>query len=52
MAGKDHVIAGSFRTKAQAAVAGMMSQEMRAQAHRGMAQPGSGLDGSADGENG
>lgn len=41
MAGKDHVVAGSLKTKAQAAVAGLLPDVASAEMHRGMAAPGS-----------
>ncbi len=41
MAGKDHIVAGSFKTKAQAAAIGMMPDTVKAQVHRSMAEPGS-----------
>jgi short-subunit dehydrogenase len=42
LAGKDHVIAGSFKTKAQAAMAQVTPEPMKAEQHRKMAEPGSG----------
>ena len=42
MAGKDRIIAGSFKTKAQAAVISALPETVKAQVHRGMAEPGSG----------
>lgn len=41
MAGKDHIVAGSFKTKAQAAAIGVMPDTVKAQVHRSMAEPGS-----------
>lgn len=41
MAGKDHVIAGSMKNKMQAAAVNVMPEPMKAQVHRGMAEPGS-----------
>jgi len=41
MAGKDHVIAGSFTTKAMAAMAKVLPDTVNAQQHRAMAEPGS-----------
>lgn len=41
MAGKDHVVAGSFATKAQAAMTKVLPDIATAQVHRGMAEPGS-----------
>jgi uncharacterized protein len=40
--GKDHVIAGSFKVKAQAAMAQVTPETMKAEQHRKMAEPGSG----------
>jgi short-subunit dehydrogenase len=42
LAGKDHIIAGSFKTKAQAAMAQVTPETMKAEQHRKMAEPGSG----------
>lgn len=42
MAGKDKVVAGSFRNKVQAAAARMMPDEATAGMHKKMAEPGSG----------
>lgn len=42
MAGKDRIIAGSFKTKAQAAVIAALPEPVKAQIHRGLAEPGSG----------
>jgi uncharacterized protein len=42
LAGKDHVIAGSFKVKAQAAMAQVTPETMKAEQHRKMAEPGSG----------
>jgi uncharacterized protein len=41
MAGKDHVVAGSFKNKAQALGAKALPETAKAQIHRGMAEPGS-----------
>ena len=41
MAGKDHVIAGSLKTKVQAAVIGALPDAVSAEVHRSMAEPGS-----------
>jgi short-subunit dehydrogenase len=41
MAGKDHVIAGSLKTKAMGTMAKIMPDTANAQMHRGMAEPGS-----------
>lgn len=41
MAGKDHVVAGSAKNKMQAAATKVMSEQMKAEMHRGMAEPGS-----------
>jgi len=41
MAGKDRVVASSFRTKAQAAAARVLSEPQKAQLHRGLTEPGS-----------
>ena len=41
MAGKDHVIAGSFKTKAMAAMAKIMPDTANAEQHRKLAEPGS-----------
>ncbi len=41
MAGKDHVIAGSLKTKAQAAVSKVLPETVNAEQHRKMAEPGS-----------
>ncbi|HYD43146.1 MAG TPA: SDR family NAD(P)-dependent oxidoreductase [Anaeromyxobacter sp.] len=41
LAGKDRVVAGSFRTKAQAAAARVLSEPQKAQLHRGLTEPGS-----------
>ncbi|HEX3867619.1 MAG TPA: SDR family NAD(P)-dependent oxidoreductase [Gemmatimonadaceae bacterium] len=40
--GKDHVIAGSFKVKAQAAMAQVTPETTKAQMHRKQAEPGSG----------
>lgn len=42
MAGKDHVIAGSLKTKAQAAVTHVLPATANAEQHRKLAEPGSG----------
>ena len=42
MAGKDHIIAGSFKVKAQAAMAQVTPETVKAEQHRKMAEPGSG----------
>jgi short-subunit dehydrogenase len=42
MAGKDRVIAGSLKTKAQAAVIGALPDTVKADVHRSLAEPGSG----------
>jgi short-subunit dehydrogenase len=42
LAGKDHVIAGSFKVKAHAAMAQLTPETMKAEQHRKMAEPGSG----------
>jgi uncharacterized protein len=44
MAGKDHVIAGSFKTKALANVAKVLPDTVNAEQHRKMAEPGSAGD--------
>lgn len=41
MAGKDHVIAGSLMTKAQAAMSNVLPQTANAEVHRKMTEPGS-----------
>lgn len=41
MAGKDHVIAGSLKTRVQAAVIGALPDTVSAEVHRSMAEPGS-----------
>ncbi len=41
MAGKDHVVAGSLKNKMQAAATKVMPEQMKAEMHRGMAEPGS-----------
>lgn len=41
MAGKDHIIAGSLKTKAMGTMAKVMPDTVNAQLHRGMAEPGS-----------
>jgi short-subunit dehydrogenase len=42
LAGKDHVIAGSLKVKAQAAAAQITPETIKAEQHRKMAEPGSG----------
>ncbi|MEU9414943.1 SDR family NAD(P)-dependent oxidoreductase [Streptomyces sp. NPDC048272] len=42
MAGKDKVVAGSWKTKAQGLANRVLPDSVKAQAHRGMAEPGSG----------
>lgn len=42
LAGKDHVVAGAFKNKVQAAVAQILPDTVTAQAHRSMSEPGSG----------
>ncbi len=42
MAGKDHLIAGSLKTKMQAAVIGALPDTVTSEIHRGMSEPGSG----------
>lgn len=42
MAGKDHVVAGSFMNKVQAAATRLMSEPAKAEAQRKQAEPGSG----------
>ena len=42
MAGKDHVVAGSFKVKAEAAIAQVTPETMKAEQHRKQAEPGSG----------
>jgi short-subunit dehydrogenase len=44
LAGKDHVIAGSLKVKAQAAMAKVSSEPTMAERHRKMAEPGSGSE--------
>lgn len=44
-AGKDKVVAGSLRTKAQGLANKVLPDRVKAQAHRKMAEPGSGEDG-------
>ena len=41
MSGKDHVVAGSFKNKLQAAAGYALPDPLVARAHAGMAQPGS-----------
>ena len=43
-AGKDRIVAGSFKTKAQAAMAQITPEPMKAEQHRKMAEPGSGSE--------
>ncbi|MFF8261439.1 SDR family NAD(P)-dependent oxidoreductase [Streptomyces virginiae] len=45
MAGKDKVVAGSWKTKAQGLAHRVLPDGVKAQVHRGMAEPGSGGDG-------
>ena len=40
MAGKDHVVAGAFKNKLQAAAAAVLPDPVTAQMHRGMSEPG------------
>lgn len=42
MAGKDKVVAGSWKTKAQGLAHRVLPDSVKARAHRGMAEPGSG----------
>ena len=42
MAGKDHVVAGSLKTRVQAAVISKLPEGAKSEAHRAMAEPGSG----------
>ncbi|HEY4305415.1 MAG TPA: SDR family NAD(P)-dependent oxidoreductase [Gemmatimonadaceae bacterium] len=42
LAGKDHIVAGSLKTKAQAAMAQVIPETVKAEQHRKMAEPGSG----------
>jgi len=42
LAGKDHIVAGSLKTRAQAAMAQVTRETMKAEQHRKMAEPGSG----------
>ncbi|KAB8144985.1 SDR family NAD(P)-dependent oxidoreductase [Chloroflexia bacterium SDU3-3] len=42
MAGKDHVIAGSLKTKAMGAVSRVLPETVNAEQHRKLAEPGSG----------
>ncbi|MFJ5135993.1 SDR family NAD(P)-dependent oxidoreductase [Streptomyces sp. NPDC088707] len=44
MAGRDKVVAGSWKTKAQGLANRVLPDSLKAQAHRGMARPGSGED--------
>lgn len=39
MAGRDHVVAGSFRNRLQASAARVLSEQAKAQVHRHMAEP-------------
>lgn len=41
MSGKDHVVAGSFKNKAQAFATNLMPDTTTAEIHRGMSEPGS-----------
>jgi len=41
MSGKEKVVAGSLKNKVQAAAAGVIPDSMKAEMHRGMAEPGS-----------
>jgi uncharacterized protein len=41
MAGKDHIVAGSFKNKIQSAVAQILPETTKAEMHRKMAEPGS-----------
>ncbi|MET9463892.1 SDR family NAD(P)-dependent oxidoreductase [Streptomyces sp. NPDC006544] len=45
MAGKDKVVAGSLKTRAQGLANRVLPDSVKARAHRGMAEPGSGSDG-------
>ena len=45
MSGKDHVVAGAFRNKVQAAAAKVLPERAKSAAHRRMSEPGSGDDG-------
>ncbi|MEU9235620.1 SDR family NAD(P)-dependent oxidoreductase [Streptomyces subrutilus] len=45
MAGKDKAVAGSWKTRAQGLANRVLPDSVKAQAHRGMAEPGSGADG-------
>jgi len=47
LAGKDHVVAGSFRNRAQVAAAKVLPDSATAKAHAAMARPGSAKSGSA-----
>ena len=40
MAGKDHIVAGSLKTKAQAAVISQLPQTVKGEIHRGLSEPG------------
>ena len=42
MAGKDHVVAGSFKNKVQSVLAQVTPETAKAEAHRKLAEPGSG----------
>jgi uncharacterized protein len=44
MDGKDHVVAGNLRTKAESAMSGIMPETAKATAHRKVAEPGSAED--------
>jgi len=41
MAGKDHVVAGSLKTKLSGAANEVLPETVKAAAHRGLAEPGS-----------
>jgi len=45
MNGEDHVVAGSFRNKVQAAAGKVMPERVGAAAHARLSEPGSGDDG-------
>jgi uncharacterized protein len=44
LAGEDHVIAGSFKNKVEGFATRFLSQQQRAEIHRGMTEPGSSKD--------
>lgn len=46
MAGKDHIIAGSFKTKAMGTMAKIMPDTLNAEQHRKLAEPGSAGEGA------